>query len=696
MNPFLLSLAQRIFPSIRTLPEDHRQSSAVDVVCSLYAIPLALAGLVWLARVTDFSAIATDGLFFAVLALLLVVFERLRFFLFFEYERGHVARWEESLWSVIIWTAIWMFGAVGLWLYVLWEAGITLVGWRRDRSANHRAYLLRHFTFNLGRAPLAALAALSFCSRLQHIPSISGLSSADIVPALTTILLWWLFYMPIWLPLLVLFNVSPHMASVSKFRITGFFLIAIGWHALVAPFSILAAGLFARYSWGGFLFFISGALLSSVLSNQLSRTADRSRQRSRELANLEELSRELLNTPPDCPNLPEILKSIVPLMFPDRKIEILIFPDTRLLLNPEESQPVADSFWEWLRHHPQVKAFTAKTDLPWQGDKSDEEIVAVPILELEKNTLIGGIYHSRLPRYDRIADSIPALTSLAAQIASTLNRAKAYQQTLTHQRMEQELALAGQIQSSLLPAQLPLVPHWQLSATLQPARETSGDFYDVIPLPDGSLALVVGDVADKGVGPALYMALCRTLIRTFAVLYPEEPERVLELANNRILKDSQAELFVTLFYAVLDPHSGILSYCNAGQNPPYLLSPANPQPLPLIPTGMAMGVMEESRWGKVDLRLAIGDTLVMYTDGVTEAQNEQGEFFGEERLQTTLVAAAQLDSPQAVQTFMNGAAQYDDITMVVLVRRDEKVAADDFQSAAQNRQNLQTGGTIML
>jgi len=255
-------------------------------------------------------------------------------------------------------------------------------------------------------------------------------------------------------------------------------------------------------------------------------------------------------------------------------------------------------------------------------------------------------------------------------------QAEVYAQALAYRKMTQELEVAGRIQASFLPQTVPDMTGWQLAVVLEPARETSGDFYDIIPLGDGRYGLVVADVADKGIGPALYMALSRTLIRTYADQFPNEPDRVLWAANRRILADTMNDLFVTVFYAVLDTHSGTLIYCNAGHNPPFLLQSQNGSaPSPLLRTAIPLGILPDAEWGRAEIHIAPGDVLVMYTDGVTEAQDEDERFFGEERLKTIVRAnvgrSAEIIEDKlisAIYDFVGDAPQFDDITLMVLVR----------------------------
>lgn len=245
-----------------------------------------------------------------------------------------------------------------------------------------------------------------------------------------------------------------------------------------------------------------------------------------------------------------------------------------------------------------------------------------------------------------------------------------------NRKMARELALAGKVQASFLPSKLPEIPGWQLAVTLKPARETSGDFYDVNLMADGMLGLLVADVVDKGVGAALYMALTWALIRTYAQEHPAQPEIVLSSVNRRILADTSSDQFVSVFYGVVDPATGHMVYSNAGHHPPYLLSSRNGGTVQCLSrTGMILGVEEDESWAQAATELSPGDVLVLYTDGITDAEDTQGGFFGEQRLLETVQdnlgrSAADIQGAlvKAVGDFSEGAVQNDDIALVVVVR----------------------------
>jgi serine phosphatase RsbU (regulator of sigma subunit) len=255
-----------------------------------------------------------------------------------------------------------------------------------------------------------------------------------------------------------------------------------------------------------------------------------------------------------------------------------------------------------------------------------------------------------------------------------------------HGQVTQELAAASRIQGSFLPSEPPQIPGWQLAAALEPARETSGDFYDFIPLPNGRWGILIADVADKGIGAALYMALTRTLIRTYAVEYHWEPELMLQVVNRRILAETFSDMFVTAFYGVLDPFANSLTYCNAGHVPPFLLRAQairraragmsiSSLSQPLRRTGLPLGILESANWGPVTVQFTSGDLLVLYTDGITEAHNAQEELFEEQRLldavQANVDRSAQgmVDALLArVHEFVGEAPQFDDITLMMVIR----------------------------
>jgi serine phosphatase RsbU (regulator of sigma subunit)/DNA-binding NarL/FixJ family response regulator len=392
---------------------------------------------------------------------------------------------------------------------------------------------------------------------------------------------------------------------------------------------------------------------------------------------LEALSHALTTAPPDGSALTGLLAEHVPAILPDCCIEVRIFPKQTLFHHPSEQSAAPPAAWTWLESASAPAVIDPGAPLPWgAAQPPGVALLMAPIVDPDDGQALGGICASTRRAAPASAELLPGLQALAVQIGSALRSVRMYDQAQTRQRVSRELALAAQIQAGFLPEAAPLVPGWQLSAALEPARETSGDFYDFISLPGERLGILVADVADKGMAAALYMALCRTLIRTFAMEFGTQPALVFAASNRRMLQDARSTWFVTALYGVLDPESGALTYCSAGHHPAYLLGTRHAkQTTSLAATGMALGVSEVASWEERTIHLAPGDALVIYTDGITEAQDPSGQFFGERRLLEAVPAGSNRTAQSildgvlaATYRFVGTAPQFDDITLVVLTR----------------------------
>ncbi len=688
----LFTIAKIFWPGLDEMSGHERIFSIADITGVLYATPLAVAGLIWLIAVTDLTLIYAKWPTFLLLFLLLFVFEQLNFFIFFEITPGNYADWVWSLWSVVTWSAALTFGPTALWITVLWRMITFAQKLWRATTTDWRWNLMRHLALDMAGVTLAALIALSFYSHRSNNAfetyPLPGMSGYDVLSAFSATLIWLLLSALPWVPLLGYFSSVKEFAWTKSTLETflRYLGITMGWRLCVDPFAILAAGLYIQNGLMSYLFFTLGLLLTSFLAHQLSQAVERSNLRLRELEKLQHLERAIGNMPPDASTLTEVLGQNLRNMFPYCHIEIRIFPTNTLLHHPHDWPTVPDEVWEWLKTQESAQYFMPGQRTPWDEKLVDKALVTAPIIHMDrvgKSAIapIGGIYLARYRDLGDIMSLLPALQSLGAQIASALRRAEIYAQTLAHQQVEQELALAGKIQASFLPHVIPQVDGWDLTAHLESARQTSGDFFDIIPLSQGQLALVVADVADKGMGAALYMALSRTLLRTYALEYCDSPQIVMSITNHRILTDTQVGMFVTVFYGVLDPATGVFTYCNAGHNPAYMLKRNNtPAIQRLGKTGMALGVSEDVIWKQRTLHFDPGDTLILYTDGITEAQNETEQFFGKQRL-TRLVRANAEKSPQKIQAaileavheFAGDRLQFDDVTLMVVRRSTEHV-----------------------
>lgn len=273
-------------------------------------------------------------------------------------------------------------------------------------------------------------------------------------------------------------------------------------------------------------------------------------------------------------------------------------------------------------------------------------------------------------------------TLLRARVGASLEkkRLRDHEQKVL-KALERELEIGREIQSGFLPDELPQPSGWEIAARFQPAREVAGDFYDAFTVGDGKIVLVVADVCDKGVGAALFMALTRSLLRALAQQnFATKSGDASHLKNTvaqtndyiAVTHDS-SNMFATLFIAVLDPKSGALTYVNAGHNPPMVIG-ARGIKAQLGRTGSAVGVIPQMKFDTLETRLDIGDVLLAYTDGVTDAESPSRKEYSTERLlelaQTPRSSAGELlDAIHSeLRAHIADTPQTDDITLLAARR----------------------------
>jgi len=282
--------------------------------------------------------------------------------------------------------------------------------------------------------------------------------------------------------------------------------------------------------------------------------------------------------------------------------------------------------------------------------------------------------HMFSPRRVRI------LSGIANQAAVAIENARLQAQEAERARLGRELELAHDIQRSLLPSEAPSLPGYQIVYRWRSAREVGGDFFDFLRLSDSRVGLVIADVSDKGIPAALYMMFARTLLRAVA-FSRREPAATLVRANDLIVSDSSADMFVTAYYSILDVRNHLLTYASAGHNLALYAPAGEGAPEPMTTAGIVLGIVSPVTIGQKTLYLAPGDVVLFYTDGVTEAVNAASEEFGSARLAALVVAHR--DQPAeaiadaieaAVHEFAGDAPQFDDFTLILLKRDNGKTS----------------------
>ena len=353
-------------------------------------------------------------------------------------------------------------------------------------------------------------------------------------------------------------------------------------------------------------------------------------------------------------------------------------------------------------------------------------IVVNPILKLRYDLVRAGeslsndnqtpdLYSAKVQRHDELGEVIEAFCQMYRQISDANNERKkaeealrkSFKQVESYSRvLDNELEKGRRMQINFLPDKLLQMPGWETAAFFKPARQVAGDFYDIFRLPGGSISFVIADVCDKGVGAALFMALFRSLIRVFSgqtsldglplkcsETLLDEPARfadnpnpslvpthitalkAIKLTNNYIaLNHGDLAMFATLFFGILDPDSGSLSYINGGHEPLFIVGSGGGVKERLSHTGPAVGIEPDIDFKIQQTHMASGDILLGYTDGVTEAATSDGTFFTMKRLVAILekpasTATELLDRiANSIQEHVGGADQFDDITMLAVRR----------------------------
>ena len=357
-----------------------------------------------------------------------------------------------------------------------------------------------------------------------------------------------------------------------------------------------------------------------------------------------------------------------------------------------------------------------------------EPLAIAPILQLRSDLLVAGVairndedppefYSASIERKDELGDVIAAFRQMFKQITEAISDRKLAEAALqaslikveTYSKaLNKELEKGREIQNNFLPAQLLQIPDWEIAAFFQPARQVAGDFYDAFKLPNDNVGLVIADVCDKGVGAALFMALFRSMLRVFssqtqlrgrasAILDANQPingwigeSMSTNLAHLNALQavcltnDYVAEhhgdmgMFATLFFGVLDPATGLLTYINGGHEPLFILYSSGGIREHLKSTGPAVGMLPDMKFKIAQTYLKPGEILFGYTDGVPEARNCSSEFFTSKRLLSMLESPVSSASTlidyiaKRVLAHTGKAEQFDDITMLAVQRASLK------------------------
>jgi len=589
-----------------------------------------------------------------------------------------------SLFGIVDLTTLLLFGPVAAaWqsaLAVLLQALLSQLASSATRASHH----VHLPVFNASVKALMALASGALYLFVGGPLRPARLDASLIVPGFALISLWFIIDYGAWSLLQLLSGGRTRFLQWSGRAVS----TALFVEYLPLIFAFLGAGIAIHLGSSGILLLALSLILASVSVRLVAQARRRLESRVAELTTLNHVSEEIIRSSLSEQDICEIVYryacQVVDTTFfllglldgenETERLAVLVAEGERQ--DPRILPRGGVVTWMLQNRRPLVVNDLRYEPLPFAprqvGQNAGLVRSALFVPMLAGQDLIGFMSIQSHQPYSFTADDTRILSAMANQAAMAIANIRLQRQNQARERIERELKLASDIQRSLLPRTCPVIPGFDIAADWRSAREVSGDFYDFLSLPQGKLGILIGDVSDKGVPAALFMALSRSLVRS-GLLGAASPSEGLRRANRWIIKDTTSDMFLTLFYCVLDPLNQTLTYVNAGHNPPLVFYHDEQQCVYLDKHGIALGILENAEFEEHTVSLCPGDVVLLYTDGVTDAMDGDGVPFGEENLRRVAAADCTLPGAEiinrintAIAAHIGDEAAFDDATLMVL------------------------------
>lgn len=394
MYQALHKIASFFWPELKEMSSSRSMVGVGDVITTLYSIPIYLAGLVWLYRVTDFSIYQKDWKMLLLFLGMIALFSYLNFYVIIEFREDRYGSAEGSFNSMAVWVAALIYGPSSLWLMIGLQTIIFMFSSARPKNKAARWNDIRNYLLTASGFTIPYLVGLVSYQALGGTLPIASLNGPDVVAAFLGIIANFIIFILIWTPYFIyaLFVQKKLSQTANLQPITVFFFMALALPTIAHPFAILAAGLYANNGLFTFIFLIIGLVVVAYLTRQFSNIAESNRQQTRQLEKLESLGRAILSAPPDMSTLPEILTEHVPNMFTAGNVIIWMIPGQILYKSTSDWDIDLGPIWDWGCGITESQSFSADTPLHWNPNKPiHRPIVFTPILAQEGEEIIGGI-----------------------------------------------------------------------------------------------------------------------------------------------------------------------------------------------------------------------------------------------------------------------------------------------------------------